>query len=110
MLQGRSESLTVHPPTAGPWATCFTTMSLWVAGVLMERLSDLKQTKAWCWGAPLWLPWDCADLCLARGMQQSGHAKACLDAGKWRRKQKAWVTWRNAPGQTRGRGFDPLCC
>lgn len=46
MLQGRSESLIVHPPTAGPWATCFTTMSLWVAGVLMERLSDLKQTKA----------------------------------------------------------------
>lgn len=34
------------PAHAGPWATRFTTMSLWVATVLMERLSDLKQTKA----------------------------------------------------------------
>ena len=50
MLQGRSESLTVHPPPLGPWAARFTTVSLWVAGVLMERLRDLGQTKAWCWG------------------------------------------------------------
>lgn len=34
------------PAHAGPWATRFTTMSLWVTAVLMERLSDLKQTKA----------------------------------------------------------------